>query len=134
MKGAIGMRACLCHPSLCLSLALALLCGCRGGQTTRTHPVQVGGSPDRGKAVIVEHSCGKCHTIPGIHNANGVVGPPLTFIARRSMIAGNFPNTPENLIHWVMDPKSMKPKTDMPNLGLTEPQARDVVAYLETLR
>ena len=32
-----------------------------------------------------------------------------------------------------MAPQTMKPKTAMPSLGLSEPQSRDVVAYLETL-
>jgi cytochrome c1 len=52
----------------------------------------------------------------------------------RTMIAGDFPNMPENLAHWVQAPTSMKPKTAMPDLGLTDQQARDVAAYLETLR
>ncbi len=83
---------------------------------------------------MVTYGCGKCHNVPGIHGANGVVGPPLVALSRRTYIAGNFPNTPENLVHWVMAPQSMKPKTAMPELGLTEPQARDVAAYLYTLR
>ena len=45
-----------------------------------------------------------------------------------------FANTPDNLVHWVMAPQSMKPRTAMPELGLTESQARDVAAYLYTLR
>ncbi len=83
---------------------------------------------------MVTYGCGKCHNVPGIHGADGVVGPPLVALSRRTYIAGNFPNTPENLVHWVMAPQSMKPKTAMPELGLTEPQARDVAAYLYTLR
>ncbi len=83
---------------------------------------------------MVAYGCGKCHTVPGIHGANGVVGPPLNKIGQRSYIAGNFPNTPQNLEHWVIDPQSMKPKTAMPPLGLSQTQARDVAAYLYTLR
>lgn len=33
-----------------------------------------------------------------------------------------------------MSPRSMKPKTAMPDLGLSGQQAKDVAAYLETLR
>lgn len=108
--------------------------GCRGGQTTHPYIVNTGGSAALGKTTIVAYGCGKCHTIPGIHGANGVVGPPLAAVSRRTYIAGNFPNTPENLVHWVMNPQKMKPKTAMPALGLSEPQARDVTAYLYTLR
>jgi cytochrome c1 len=58
----------------------------------------------------------------------------LIAMGSRTMIAGDFPNMPENLAHWVQAPTSMKPKTAMPDLGLTDQQARDVAAYLETLR
>lgn len=125
------MRTCLC---ILACLAAGLISGCKGGQSTHPYTVQTGGSPDRGKATIVAYQCGKCHNIPGIRGADGVFGPPLVSLSRTTYIAGNFPNTPENLVHWVLDPKSMKPKTAMPELGLTEPQARDVAAYLYTLR
>jgi len=63
-----------------------------------------------------------------------VFGPPLTSFGDRTYIAGNFPNVPKNLVHWIMAPQMMKPKTAMPDLGLSEQQARDVAAYLYTLR
>jgi cytochrome c1 len=37
-------------------------------------------------------------------------------------------------VHWIESPTSMKPKTAMPDLGLTQTQATDVAAYLQTLR
>ena len=55
-------------------------------------------------------------------------------IARREYIAGNFPNAPATLTHWIMEPQSMKPKTAMPDLGISSRQARDITAFLETLR
>jgi cytochrome c len=78
--------------------------------------------------------CGSCHVIPGIHNAKGLVGPPLMFFSRRTMIAGELPNSPENLVRWLKDPPSVEPGTAMPDLGLTDKQAQDVAAYLYTLR
>jgi cytochrome c len=115
-------------------LGAGLIFGCKGGQTTLPYTVTTGGSADQGKATIVAYRCGECHTIPGVPDAKGVFGPPLMSLSRRTYIGGNFPNTPENLVHWVMSPKSMKPRTAMPNLGLSEPQARQVAAYLYTLR
>ncbi len=117
-----------------LGVLAALLCGCTGGQATAPYTVAVGGSPHPGKQVIAQYKCGSCHTIPGIPHAQGVFGPPLNFLGRRTMLAGNLPNTPDNLVRWVMSPQSMKPGTAMPDLGLDERQARDVAAYLETLR
>jgi len=55
-------------------------------------------------------------------------------LARRSIIAGNFPNAPNYLVQWIRTPDKMKPKTAMPDLGLTEQQARDAAAYLYTLQ
>lgn len=125
------MRACFRAMRFAAILAAALIYGCKANQTVSASTVA---SADRGRAVIEIYGCGKCHTIPGIRGAHGVVGPPLEFVGRRTYIAGNFPNTPDTLTHWVMAPQMMKPKTAMPTLGLSEPQARDVMAYLETLQ
>ena len=84
--------------------------------------------------MIVNYGCGSCHTIPGIRGANGLVGPPLFWFSRRTFIAGELPNTPQNLVHWVQAPKTVEPATAMPTLGLNDQQARDVAAYLYTLR
>lgn len=116
-----------------LILLVGLVSGCAGGKAPSSDQVATGGSAARGEQVIVQYRCGSCHTIPGIHDANGVFGPPLNEMARRSIVAGDFPNEPENLVRWVQSPTTMKPATAMPDLGLTEQQARDAAAYLETL-
>jgi cytochrome c1 len=128
------MRTYLWKLSISVCLAAGLISGCKDGQTIHPYTVATGGSADRGKATIVAYKCGKCHTIPGVRDAKGVFGPPLMSLSRRTYIGGNFPNTPDNLANWVMSPQSMKPRTAMPELGLSEPQARDVAAYLYTLR
>jgi cytochrome c2 len=110
------------------------LAGCQGGRTETDGVVVLGGDRERGAAVIQEAGCGTCHTIPGVAGASGTVGPPLTAWARRSYIAGNLPNAPDNLIRWVMDPHAVEPGTAMPDLGVSEQQARDVAAYLYTLK
>jgi cytochrome c2 len=124
-----GMRACFRNLRFVLFVAAGLLSGCKGIDT-RT----ASGSADRGRNTIEIYGCGKCHTIPGIRGANGVVGPPLQSVALRTYIGGNFPNNPDTLTRWIMAPQAMKPKTAMPSLGLSETQSREVVAYLETLR
>jgi cytochrome c2 len=94
----------------------------------------VGGNPDRGPALIRSYGCGTCHTIAGVIGANGLVGPPLTGIAQRSFIAGVLPNAPENMVRWIEDPKAVDSLTAMPVLGVTPADARDIAAYLYTLR
>ena len=114
-------------------VAIAALCGGCARDTAPRLRV-AGGEPDRGARVIQQAGCGACHTIPGIHGARGLVGPPLTSFARRTFIAGELPNTPENLMRWVRDPQAVEPRTAMPTLGLDDGQARDVAAYLYTMR
>ena len=125
------------HTRFALPL-LAVLClaaaGCTGGQALLPYPVSGTGNARHGKTVIQQKGCGSCHVIPGIYTARGMVGPPLMFFSRRTMIAGELPNTPDNLVRWIKDPKAVEPGTAMPDLGLTDDEARDVAAYLYTLR
>jgi cytochrome c1 len=93
-----------------------------------------GGNVVAGEQAIVKYGCGACHTIPGIRGADTYVGPLLTGYSRRHYIAGRLPNTHENLILWLQNPQAVEPGTVMPNLGLTEIEARDIAAYLYTLR
>ena len=41
---------------------------------------------------------------------------------------------PANLVAWLMDPPAIDPLTAMPATGISEAEARDVAAYLYTLR
>jgi cytochrome c1 len=63
-----------------------------------------------------------------------MVGPPLLSFSRRTMIAGELPNTQENLVRWIQHPRAVEPATAMPDLGLSEDQSYDISAYLYTLR
>lgn len=115
-------------------MAIGTLAGCTGGKSTTPYSIANGGSPQHGRELIGQYGCGACHTIPGIHAARGLVGPPLFFWGRRTMIAGELPNTPENLERWIENPPAIEPGTAMPNLGVTPPEARDMAAYLDTLQ
>jgi cytochrome c1 len=88
----------------------------------------------RGKLALHQHACTACHVIPGLAGARVHVGPPLEGLARRQLIAGAVPNTPEQLVRWIRDPHAIDPRTAMPVLGVSESSARDMVAYLATLR
>lgn len=109
------------------------LAGCTGGQQTPPYNAAFPGDPHSGKKLIVSYGCGSCHTIPGIYQARGLVGPPLYFFGRRTMIAGELPNTPENLVRWLRNPPAVEPGTAMPDLGLSQNQAQDIAAYLDRL-
>lgn len=90
-------------------------------------------SANRGARLIAQAGCGSCHTVPGVRGADGKVAPPLMFFSRRTFIAGELPDSEDNLVRWLKDPPAVEPGTAMPNLHLTDAQARDIAAYLETL-
>jgi Cytochrome c1 len=91
-------------------------------------------SAERGKQQIIAYGCGSCHVIPGIGQATGLVGPPLTHFAKRAYIAGEVRNTSEFLTQWIAVPQSIEPGTAMPNLGVSYGKARDIATYLYTLK
>jgi cytochrome c2 len=92
-----------------------------------------GGDASRAPALLHAFGCAACHTIPGIADANGNVGPPLIGIGGRTFIAGMLRNEPANLIRWIRFPQSIVPGNAMPDMGVSEQEARDIAAYLYTL-
>jgi mono/diheme cytochrome c family protein len=90
--------------------------------------------PKRGKTALLHYACGTCHSIPGVVGADTHVGPPLDRMGTRKFIAGLLPNTPENMVRWLRQPQQLDRHTAMPDLGVTERDARDMAAYLDTLR
>lgn len=115
-------------------LAVAVTFVVRGPSRVPTAPAWTvaEGDPEQGRAAIVRHGCGACHTIPGIRGADARVGPRLDRFAEQSYIAGMLANTPENLIRWIQDPQAVNPGTAMPDLGVTADEAQDIAAYLYT--
>jgi cytochrome c2 len=103
--------------------------------SARSDPFDDGkASAARGAQAINQYACVTCHEIPGIVGANAPVGPPLAGVASRLMLGGVLPNSPENMVQWLRAPQKFAPRTAMPDLGVTERDARDIAAYLATLR
>jgi cytochrome c2 len=92
------------------------------------------GNAERGEAAVRRYGCDGCHVIEGIGGANGQVGPALSDIASRTEIAGKFPNVPDQMILWLRHPQQMIPGNGMPDQAIGERDARDIAAYLYTLR
>ena len=112
-----------------IAMCIFLLAGC-----DRAPPPALGGDPENGKLLLRQFACGSCHEIPGVAAARGQVGPPLGGVARRVYIAGVLPNTPESMAQFIRAPQSADPRSAMPDLGVTDEHARDMVAYLYSLR
>lgn len=92
-----------------------------------------GAQPARGKALIAEYGCGACHFVEGVSGADGIVAPRLEDFANRTLLAGTFPNVPRFLVPWLVSPPALKPETAMPDLGVSDGEARDIASYLYTL-
>jgi cytochrome c1 len=116
--------------------ACAAATACNYGREDRQAAARTltGGEPDRGKAAIAKYGCGGCHTIPGVDGAAATVGPPLSNIAVRQTLGGHLSNTPDNMKLWIQKPQQVDPKNVMPDMGVTDQDARDIVAYLYTLK
>lgn len=93
-----------------------------------------GGDPRAGRAAIQALGCGACHAIPGVPRADGRTGPPLGGVAVRPFLAGSLRNDPTALQLWIRHPQTIEPEGGMPEMGVSEGQARDIAAYLYTLR
>lgn len=113
-------------------LGWSVACTTRGSTTQQAREL-TGGDPARGKTAIAKYGCGACHTIPGIDDANATVGPPLDNIANRAILGGHLQNTPANMTKWIQHPQAVDPKNAMPELGVTDQDAKDIAAYLYTL-
>jgi len=93
-----------------------------------------GGDPKKGPSFIVQFGCAGCHQIPGIRGPAGKVGPPLADVGARIYLGGRVLNTPQGLVEWIADPRKIDPKSAMPTTGISHEEARDVAAYLLSLR
>jgi cytochrome c2 len=115
---------------------LLLFASCTGKkyEHAETQAITGGGNPDRGQLLITQYGCTACHSIPGIEGPKGAIGPPLDRMALRTFIAGKVQNTPQNMITWLQNPQAFDPANAMPNLGVKPEDARDIAAYLFTLK
>lgn len=112
---------------------ISFIGGCTRRDTNEFAPITAG-NPANGRRLLYSYACGSCHAIPGVGEADGIIGPPLRGFASRSYIGGVLQNTPENLFRWIARPQEVQPGNAMPDLGVTQEQARDMAVYLYTLR
>ncbi|MCK1387626.1 c-type cytochrome [Bradyrhizobium sp. 21] len=116
---------------LVVSLA-AMLTGCQQGNATGTD--NLSGDAKQGADLVRNYGCGGCHTIPGIAGADGNVGPPLNRVGTRTYIAGFLHNSPDNMAFWIENPQKVLPGSAMPQMGISAAEARDIAAFLSTLK
>lgn len=88
----------------------------------------------RGKAAAERLGCGACHAMPGVGWPQGRVGPALAGFGERALIAGRVPNRPDALARFVRDAPSLAPGSAMPPIAMSDAEARDIAAWLHSLR
>ena len=116
-------------------IAACVLCGSLSSGCQRLGTFVPGLDPAaaRGIELTNHYGCASCHDIPGAQ-VTGHVGPPLRGVERRAYLAGGLPNTPDQMMELIRFPDRARPGTLMPNLGVSEPDARQLAAFLYTLR
>lgn len=117
----------------CMAMLVIALAAC-GERVPGALSDAPSGDPVRGRIALTQYACHACHMIPGVTGSEVYVGPPLAGLAKRPTIAGSIPNTPENLRAWIRGPQALDPATAMPDMGVPEQDARDMAAYLSTLK
>jgi cytochrome c551/c552 len=87
-----------------------------------------------GKYLVRSYGCETCHEILNIDGVRGSIGPSLKHIATKYYLAGQLPNSPENLRRWIQYPHSINPQTLMPDMNVTDDDAVDIALFLDTLQ
>ena len=88
-----------------------------------------------GEKLFEMKGCAGCHSLTAVNATIGMAGPNLSNIGARSYIAaGMLENTNGNLARWIRDPQAIKQGVRMPNLGVTEQEARALAAFLRAQR
>ncbi|MES2841328.1 MAG: c-type cytochrome [Pseudomonadota bacterium] len=115
-----------------LVLACISLAAC-DGPPDRT-PTLGDADAAKGRLLVTEKGCVACHTFPDVKWPRGGLGPSLHDFARQGLIAGRLPNQPGVLMQFVRNAPGLVPGTAMPAITMTDQEARDVTAYLLTLK
>jgi cytochrome c len=93
------------------------------------------GNAARGPQLAAQYGCNVCHVIPGVNGPQGSLGPSLQGVASRPAISmGTVQNTPANLVRFIQDPAALNPQSSMPPMAIPEEEAKELVAYLLTLK
>jgi mono/diheme cytochrome c family protein len=82
------------------------------------------------EVLLRQYACHACHRIDGVVGPTTYVGPPLAEWHRRKYVAGELPNTYDNLTAFIMSPQASSPGSLMPDLAVPEAHARRIAAFL----
>jgi cytochrome c len=118
--------------------ALLILVACHPAEKKAPAPQQPQtptANPQRGATLAAQYGCNVCHTVPGVDGPQGTLGPSLAKIGSQGTIAaGAVPVSADVLSRYIRNPQSVNQESAMPPVDMPEPDARDLAAYLLTLK
>ena len=90
---------------------------------------------EKGRQLTGQYGCNVCHQIPSVEGMQGSMGPSLAGVAARPTISnGKVQNTPGNLAKFIQNPPSLNPSSTMPALNMPMDEAKQMAAFLRTLK
>jgi mono/diheme cytochrome c family protein len=91
-----------------------------------------GGSSAQGKLLFETVGCQACHTAGGVATVREARGTSYDIAPELTRVASKV--SPDWIFDWVKNPRHYNVETRMPSLRLTDSEARNIVAYLMTLK
>jgi len=105
------------------------------GKQSDYHPqngISGNGNADRGKNIVNTVGCKGCHVIGDDTRMRDARGTSYDIAPELSRVGSKVNR--DWMYEWIKNPRAVNPDARMPNLRLTDEEARDVVAYLTTMK
>jgi cytochrome c2 len=108
------------------------------GQADDLAATMKGADAARGRELLDVKGCGLCHRMTGVAPLQGALlptGVTVTDMARAVRLAPDLRYTRDRwraslVVRWLLHPSQIKPDTPMPDLGLSDVEAKSIAAYL----
>ena len=91
-----------------------------------------GGNVQQGKAIFEKAGCQACHVAGGMTKVRETRGTSYDIAPELTRVGSKV--NPDWVFDWVRNPRHYNPTTKMPSLRLSDDEAKDVVAFLMTLK
>jgi mono/diheme cytochrome c family protein len=91
-----------------------------------------GGSASEGKKLFETVGCQDCHVAGGFTKVREARGTSYDIAPELSRVGSK--DNPDWIYDWIRNPRHFNPQTRMPNLRLSDQEAKNIVAYLTTLK
>lgn len=122
---------------LLLLAAAALATACKPREVPQAPQASANsaGDPVKGKLLAAQYGCNTCHIVPGVEGPQGSLGPSLEGVGSKPTISeGTVPNQIDKVAAYLVSPATANPNSSMPAIGVTPADARDIAAYMATLK